>query len=461
MKAARRRCYQCRRYICPECQVKSGGHIYCSKKCAKKSIKTEKWERRKNFFEKKGRQHIFRMVFYPALILSLALAYFFYDQWMASISEEPREVQIKAARKEREPEPPDWAAPGPIEITEPKEEEKVFESEIGIKGSAPHEAMVAVYLNGEKVDAVFSPDGSWEFQKVPLKTSENIIQARYFDNYGNNSYSKAVRVHLLSKPSLAFIPKREEPYFSPKLSTFLDLKQAKEGKKQVLLTFDGGSNDNSTENIIKVLKANNIRATIFLTGEFINRYPERVKRLVQDGHTIGNHTYSHPHLTTYSFNEKQATLPGVTKDLVVNQLNKANELFMSLTGKNLAPYWRAPFGEKNSQILKWAYSAGYRHIHWTPKLDTLDWVADTSSPLFREPKEILRRILSQSQKGDAYLDGGIVLMHLGSERPHELQAETIICDLIAQLESKGFSFITVDETAWAKEPPPVAEENEK
>jgi peptidoglycan/xylan/chitin deacetylase (PgdA/CDA1 family) len=461
LKTARRKCYECKRYICPECQVKSGGHIFCSPKCADKTVKDERREKLADFYEKKGKHYIFRMVFYPALVISLLLSYFFYMKWTESLAERGVERAAVPAASNKAAKPPDWAAPGPIEIMAPKEEEKISENEISVKGSAPKEAMVGLYLNGERVDALFSENGEWAFEKIPLKSNESILQVRYFDNYGNNGYSKAVRVHLLAKPSLAALPKREEPFFSPKLSTFLDLRQAQDGKKEILLTFDGGSNDNSAANILKVLSENNIKATVFLTGEYVKKYPERAKQLVAEGHTVCNHTYSHPHLTTYSFNEKQATLPGVTKEMVMNQLQKAEDLFQSITGKSFAPYWRAPFGEKNSQILEWAYEAGYRHVFWTPKLDTLDWVADKNSPLFREPKQILRNILSQTEKGDGFLDGGVVLMHLGSERPNEQSADTMLSDLIAQLKAKGYSFATVDNTSWAKEKPPQVQPAQK
>jgi len=453
LKTARRKCYECKRHICPECQLKSGGHIFCSKKCAERSVKEERKEKLAKFYERKGKHYIFRMVFYPALAVSLLLSYYFYLKWTESMSE--RNIERTAAASRRKPQaPPDWGAPGPVEITFPKEEEQVSENEISIRGSAPREAMVGLYLNGEQVDALFSENGEWSFEKIPLRSDENVLQARYFDNYGNNGYSKAVRIRLLAKPSLALLPKREEPFFAPKLSTFLDLRQARDGKKEILLTFDGGSNDNAADNIMKVLKADNIKATVFLTGEFVKKYPERARRLAAEGHLVCNHMYSHPHLTTYSFNSRQATLPGVTREMVMSQLKKTDDLFRSVTGKSFAPYWRAPFGEKNSQILEWAYEAGYRHVFWTPKLDTLDWVADKNSPLFREPRQILRNILSQTEKGDGFLDGGIVLMHLGSERPDELGADTILSELVAQLRSQGYGFTTVDRTEWAGQKQP-------
>lgn len=447
LKEAKRRCFNCKKYICPRCQVRIEGHIFCSKKCFKEYKKREKKEKLDEFIKKKGKFYAFRMIFYPLMAVLIFLSFFLYKQWVESI--ELKEVKIQTPLKNRKKvSPPDWSSPSSIEITTPIENSSISESEITICGIAPKESMVGLYVNSEKVDAVFCKDGNFVFEKIPIKSKETILQARYFDNYGNNAYSKAIKITLAVKPSIIEIPKREEPFFSPVLSSFLDLKQAKEGKKTILLTFDGGSNDNATDNIIKTLEETGVKATIFLTGEYIRKYPEKVRRLVSNGNLIGNHTYSHPHLTTYSFNKKQATLPGINKEIVIEQLKKTELLFESVTGSKMSPFWRAPFGEKNSEILKWAYEAGYRHVHWSPKLDTLDWVSDKTSHLFRNPKEILTRIINKSEK---VLDGGIILMHLGSEREGELRADNILEELIFNLRAKGYSFITVEETKWAKE----------
>ncbi len=451
-KEARRRCFQCKKYICPECQIKKESHIFCSEKCIGEFKKLKRKEEIKTFVEKKGKPFLFRLIFYPSIIILLFISFFLYRQWLNSFDQNlVGTTQLQKVKKVKEI---DWSSPSKIEILEPKDNLKIEENEIKVEGIAPKESLVGLYINSEKIDAIFSEEGRFNFEKVPLKKDENIIQVRYFDNYGNDAYSKAVIVKLVTKPSLKEIPIKEEPYFNPLLSTFLDLKQAKEGKKQILLTFDGGSNDNATDNIIEVLEKENVKATIFLTGEYIKRYPEKVKKLLEMGNIIGNHTYSHPHLTTYTFNEKQATLTGIKKEVVIDQLKRADEAFKSVTGRNMSPYWRAPFGEKNSEILKWAYEGGYRHIHWTPKLDTLDWVADESSSLFRQPKEILQRIISQAKKGDGFLDGGIILMHLGSERKDELRADTILKDIIRELKKEGYSFVTVEDTKWAKEKEP-------
>lgn len=449
LKNAKRRCYNCKNYICPECQIKKEGHIFCSENCINKFKSSKRKEEVKKIISK-SKPFIFRLIFYPTFLALILISYFLYKGWINSFEVNIEKKSIKPL-KAKKVEEVDWSKPSRIEITYPKDNQIIEESEIKVSGNAPKEALVGLYINSEKVDALLSLDGTFTFERVPLKKDENILQVRYFDNYGFDAYSKAVLIKLAAKPSLKEIKVREEPYFSPVLSSFLDLRQAKEGKKVILLTFDGGSNDNSTEAIIKVLKEEGVKATIFLTGEYIKKYPEKVKQLLEMGNVIGNHTYSHPHLTTFSFNQKQATLPGLTEDFVRNQLIKTNDIYKSITGQDLSPFWRAPFGEKNSEILSWAYKCGYRHVHWTPKLDTLDWVSDEKNPLFREPREILQRILNEAKKGDGFLDGGIVLMHLGSEREGELKADTILKDLIVKLKSLGYTFITVEDTNWAKE----------
>lgn len=451
LKEAKRQCFNCKKYICPKCQIRLEGHIFCSHKCVKDYKKRETKKKLGSFIEKKGKYYAFRVIFYPLLTILILLSIFLYKQWMQSIEEKDSEILLKEKNLSKKAKTLDWSSPSSIEINFPDENSSISESEIAVSGIAPKESMVGLYVNSEKIDALFCEDGKFVFEKVPIKSKESILQVRYFDNYGNNAYSKAIKVKLVSKPSIFEAPKRDEPYFSTLLSSFLDLNQAREGKKTILLTFDGGSNDNATDSIIKTLEDLQIKATIFLTGEYIRKYPEKVRRLQEGGNVIGNHTYSHPHLTTYSFNNKQVTLLGIKKETVLEQLKKAEVLYESVTGKKMAPFWRAPFGEKNSEILKWAYEAGYRHVHWSPKLDTLDWVADKSNPLFREPKEILAKFLRESERGEMFLDGGIVLMHLGSEREGELRADTILRELIVKMQEKGYSFITVEETKWSKE----------
>ena len=220
--------------------------------------------------------------------------------------------------------------------------------------------------------------------------------------------------------------------------------------REVAFTFDGGAEDNVAGEILDILWARKIQATMFLTGGFIRSHPDLVRRMVDEGHEVGNHTDAHPHLTTYEKNHRQQTLPNVTREFLVGQLRRAEESFHRLTGQAMAPYWRAPFGEHNAEIRAWAAEAGYRHISWTrgagtaEDLDTRDWVADRSSRIYRSREEIATRILEFGHGRPEGINGGIILMHLGSnrktDRPHEALPQ-----LLRTLQSQGYRIVTISE----------------
>jgi len=71
-----------------------------------------------------------------------------------------------------------------------------------------------------------------------------------------------------------------------------------EGEKKIVLSFDAGSTDRGAAEILDALRGRGIRTTVFLTGQFIRRYPELARQIASDGHEVGNHTFDHPHLTT-------------------------------------------------------------------------------------------------------------------------------------------------------------------
>jgi len=215
-------------------------------------------------------------------------------------------------------------------------------------------------------------------------------------------------------------------------------------QKKIAFTFDGGSDDAHTREILEALREQNVRCTLFLTGKFMERHPDLVKQMLQDGHEIGNHTYSHPHLTTYVENHRQETRPEVTFTFLKKQLNRTDSIFHRITGEHLKPYWRAPYGEFNPQILTWAAQIGYLHIHWTRGFDTYDWVTDASSRLYRTPEQIYQNIIGKERSRRTGLNGIIVLMHLGSHRNNNHIFE-ILPELIQAVREKGYSIGTISE----------------
>jgi peptidoglycan/xylan/chitin deacetylase (PgdA/CDA1 family) len=227
-----------------------------------------------------------------------------------------------------------------------------------------------------------------------------------------------------------------------------DLTRGSPLSREIALTFDGGSEANVAGEILDALRAQSVRVTMFLTGQFIRVHPDWVRRIVAEGHEVGNHLDTHPHLTTYETNRRQQTLPGVTKEVFIGQLWRAEESFRNLTGLRMAPLWRAPYGEHNAEIRAWAAAAGYRHISWTrgvgaaEDLDTRDWVADRSSRIYRSRAEIASRIVEFGKGRREGLNGGIILMHLAThrktDRPHEGLPE-----ILKTLQDQGYRLVTV------------------
>jgi len=221
----------------------------------------------------------------------------------------------------------------------------------------------------------------------------------------------------------------------------LDITRGRRGRGFIAITFDGGGNLGATRFILDILRDRDVRCTIFLTGRFIRQHRQLVLRMVREGHEIGNHTYSHPHLTTWSLDRSHTTRWNVTREVLYEELRKTEDEFYEATGRHMSKFWRAPYGERNEEIMKWAEELGYTHVGWTSvrgaTLDCLDWVSDPSSRLYLTSEQIKEKIL-----GFPDLDGAIVLMHLGSERPYD-PVYRKLPEIIDELRRRGYEFTPV------------------
>jgi peptidoglycan/xylan/chitin deacetylase (PgdA/CDA1 family) len=225
-----------------------------------------------------------------------------------------------------------------------------------------------------------------------------------------------------------------------------DISRGDLDRKEIALTFDGGGWANAAPQILETLREKRISCTFFLTGEFIRRYPDLVRQIVAEGHEVANHTESHPHLTSYADNSRHQLLPWVSRSFLWRELRGAEELFFELTGERMAPFWRAPYGEQNATLRKWAKEIGYQHVSWTSdyrarkSLDSLDWVADPSLKIYCSAEDVRNRILGY---GDG-ANGGIILMHLGTSRMHD-QVHERLGEIIEGLWERGYRLVKVSE----------------
>jgi len=186
--------------------------------------------------------------------------------------------------------------------------------------------------------------------------------------------------------------------------------------KVVALTFDDGPNPVYTPLILSMLAEVDGKATFFMIGEQMEAYPDVVRMTADQGHEIGNHTYSHPYLTRLSAEECRA------------ELRKNDELIRKLTGKRPGTF-RPPFFDVNEQVASLASEEGYAIVGATNG-DAEDW---------RMPG--VERIYEKSLAAAA--DGSVLLFHDGyGDRSQTIEA---VGRLIGTLSEEGFRFVTVGE----------------
>lgn len=215
------------------------------------------------------------------------------------------------------------------------------------------------------------------------------------------------------------------------------------------LTFDAHAASEGARELLALLRERRVRATLFVTGGFARANPEILREAHRDGHEIGNHTDTHPHLTTWEDNRRHDTRPGISREVLQRELRLADAAIRAaLGGAEPSPFWRAPYGEHNAEIRAWAAELGLIHVDWTRggslSLDALDWVENPRAKIFLEPQAMARRLLSFEQATGVPLAGGIVLMHLGTGRPDHplLEALPIFLD---ETDRRGLKAVPVGE----------------
>jgi len=189
-----------------------------------------------------------------------------------------------------------------------------------------------------------------------------------------------------------------------------------DGKKTLYLTFDAGYENGHTAKILDTLKENNVPAAFFLVGTYLNKNPELIKRMVDEGHIVGNHTVSHGNMTKKS------------ADGFKSELNKFEEVFKSVAGLEAPKYYRPPEGVFNEANLIAANEIGYKTILWS--VTYVDW--DTKKQPTREYafKKLLPRLHP----------GAILMLHSTSATNAD-----ILHDLIAECHKMGYEFKSLDD----------------
>ncbi|MCD7945041.1 MAG: polysaccharide deacetylase family protein [Clostridiales bacterium] len=181
-------------------------------------------------------------------------------------------------------------------------------------------------------------------------------------------------------------------------------------EKVVALTFDAAWGNEDTQQLIDILGPYNVTATFFLVGNWVDNYPESVKALADAGHSIQNHSDTHPYMTQCSAEE------------ILQELDACNNKIEAITGVR-PTLIRPPYGDYNDTVINTIRSAGMEPIQWD--VDSLDWKELSAA-------EITQRVL------DGVGPGSIVLFHNVA-----LHTPEALPDIITGLMAQGYSFVSV------------------
>ena len=228
---------------------------------------------------------------------------------------------------------------------------------------------------------------------------------------------------VLSNKKIGWVIKRNDNHEQPDLGSNNkklideneDIAMGNKEDKFVYLTFDEGYEAGYTPQILDVLKENDVKAAFFITGHYLNTKPELVKRMIDEGHIVGNHTVNHP------------SMPDLDNDKVKEEIMKLHVTVFEKFGYEMK-YLRPPKGEFSQRTLYLSKSLGYTTVMWSFAYD--DWDENKQG---RE-NYAKEKILSNTH------NGAVILLHANSKDNTNILDETI-----KEIKKQGYEFKTLDE----------------
>lgn len=195
-------------------------------------------------------------------------------------------------------------------------------------------------------------------------------------------------------------------------------------ESKIYLTFDAGFENGNTPAILKALKKHNAKATFFVVGNYIETSPELVKQMVAEGHTVGNHTYHHPDMSSIS-----------SMEAFQKEMQDLETLYQQTTGQTMTKFYRPPQGKYSISNLEMAKQLGYHTFFWS--LAYVDWYQNNQPTHEEAFSKLLTRIHP----------GAIVLLHSTSSTNAE-----ILDELLTKWEEMGYTFGTLQELCGVSSP---------
>ena len=186
---------------------------------------------------------------------------------------------------------------------------------------------------------------------------------------------------------------------------------------KISISFDAAWGNDDTPRILEILAKHNVHATFFMTGGWVESYPDDVRAIYEAGHDLGNHSENHKQMSTLSADECK------------QEIQKVHDKVKELTGQDMILF-RPPYGDYNDTLIDTANSLGYHVIQWD--IDSLDW-KDYGAD------NIVSRVVDNDHLGN----GAIILMHNGAKyTPDALER------VITGLQEKGYEIVPISQLIY-------------
>ena len=211
-------------------------------------------------------------------------------------------------------------------------------------------------------------------------------------------------------PNMSFIEKYDAYYVDKTHPDSVD-------DKVIYLTFDAGYENGNIQKILDVMRDENVTGAFFILENLIKKDPELVCRMADEGHIVANHTSRHKDMTKVD-----------NIDDFASELDALNELYRSVTGRNMAKYYRPPEGRFDERSLSYAEKLGYKTVFWS--FAYADWDNNKQPSADAAKAKIF----------DNLHNGAVILLH-----PTSATNAEILSDVIHSLRSDGYRFGTLDE----------------
>ncbi len=229
---------------------------------------------------------------------------------------------------------------------------------------------------------------------------------------GMNWYCVHVKDHLQPRADadLAFVEESGGYYIDHRHVSQED------PEKVIYLTFDAGYENGNVSKVLDTLKEENVPAAFFILGHLIEKNPELVRRMVEEGHTVGNHTVHHKNMS------------GASEEVFLAELHALEDLYRRQIGGELSHYYRPPEGCFSAKNMESARKNGYKTIFWSFAYP--DW--DSTKPM---PTDLAKRTILEN-----FHNGEVMLLH-----PTSNVNAAILGDVIREAKAQGYRFGTLDE----------------